>query len=806
MSAFTQRTGPLLMGNWLFERGTAVIRGERRQLRNISFEQWVWIAVVALAAVVRFWGLGDKPLHHDESLHAYYSLMFARLPASYVYNPLFHGPFQFHAEGFVLSALLVLSQLFHVSSAAGNPWINDTTARLLPATTGVLIVALTYGLRREMGRVGAPAAAFLLAISPAFIYFSRFLREDIYFACFTYSTVVCAVQFYRNRTMTWLIALVVSFTLAYATKEAIYLSVAIFGSFLVGLVVWELGHTVSQRLSAVFSERQRSFVGHAAPLLLLGVVGSGVAVVGLHQLNQLSLYISVHTAQTHLQVQQLENLTVAALLSVSVVVAVIVIVVQLSRIYRQVDGEAAAGAVPEASTGQPTGTFPATADEASIGVSANARPVVWQSGITHVKDRLAALRRRLDAERQPFLVLLLGVPWVYWFVAVVVGWMLFVALYWVVPGGEYAQTWVQGFGGVGRGIWEGLYYWLQQQQIARGGQPWYYYLLLIPLYEQVAVVFGLAGIVLSLLRPTRFRLFLVYWLLGTLALYSWASEKMPWLALHILLPLELLAGIALAGLVQQAWTLVGRPLVVNRRVVGSPWAVRTTPPRVAGVVLGLLAALSLLVPTVYGMLVLTHQDAANGPREMMVYVQTTPDVQLVMDKIASADRVLYGGKHAIRIGVGPGQEWPLRWYVRDYPNIAFNFDFTTVSEPHVDVLILSTSADAVSASNGEAFMTRHPHGYAMKEYVLRSWWDEAYKPAPCVPTGNEPCPPVGSYGVGLGPYLCYGSNPPPNATFHVGLAAGRLWDWLWLRKPLGNVSSVYYDFDFVVRDGGSIRP
>ena len=27
--------------------------------------------VIILGAVLRFWGLGDKPLHHDESLHAY---------------------------------------------------------------------------------------------------------------------------------------------------------------------------------------------------------------------------------------------------------------------------------------------------------------------------------------------------------------------------------------------------------------------------------------------------------------------------------------------------------------------------------------------------------------------------------------------------------------------------------------------------------------------------------------------------------------------------------------------------------------
>ena len=91
-------------------------------------------------------------------------------------------------------------------------------------------------------------------------------------------------------------------------------------------------------------------------------------------------------------------------------------------------------------------------------------------------------------------------------------------------------------GGIGDGIWQGLYYWLQQQQVARGGQPWYYYLMLIPLYEQIGLVFGLVGIVRCLLKPTRFRLFLVYWFVGNVFLYSWAAEKMPWLMIYMTMP------------------------------------------------------------------------------------------------------------------------------------------------------------------------------------------------------------------------------------------------------------------------------
>src|SRR6185437_11162897 len=90
----------------------------------------------------------------------------------------------------------------------------------------------------------------------------------------------------------------------------------------------------------------------------------------------------------------------------------------------------------------------------------------------------------------------------------------------------------------------------EQQQVARGGQPFYYYILLLPLYEQLAIVFGIGGAVYSLFRPTRFRLFLVWWFVVSMGLYSWAGEKMPWLSIHILLPLMLLAAIMIERLIE----------------------------------------------------------------------------------------------------------------------------------------------------------------------------------------------------------------------------------------------------------------
>src|SRR5579885_1419605 len=104
-----------------------------------------YLAVVLLGAILRFWGLGDKPLHHDESLHAYFSLQllhdlenwigcYAPGASCYQYNPLLHGPFQFH----------LIALVYRISQLLGAPdnGVNTTTVRIGAATLGSAIVIL----------------------------------------------------------------------------------------------------------------------------------------------------------------------------------------------------------------------------------------------------------------------------------------------------------------------------------------------------------------------------------------------------------------------------------------------------------------------------------------------------------------------------------------------------------------------------------------------------------------------------------------------------------------------------------------
>ncbi|HEX8996272.1 MAG TPA: flippase activity-associated protein Agl23 [Ktedonobacterales bacterium] len=827
-----EMVGPI--GAWLRDQGQRAWNG----VRGLSREQWAWVAVLFLAMVLRFWDLGAKPLHHDESMHAFYSLLFARDPSSYAYDPLLHGPFQFHAEGFMFSLLLLAQTVFHVGAVGNNPWINDATARIVPALFGVGIVMLPVGLRRELGRFGAWLAALLLAVSPAFVYFSRFLREDIYFNFFMFAMVVCAVRFAHSRKMLWLALTAASATLAYATFEGVFITFAIFGSFLAALLAWELGEPLGRLLGrllrtrpaaegeteeateeaagdefaaqhdALWDERLQRLLGRVIALLALGGIGALVAAWALHTMKTLAAYIQANTKVTDAQVLVLEQRTVLVMLYVSIGLAVLVILAliwQITRENARYDREERLSLAAEEEDGE-LSAFSEFGDDAENFAPASGMGWVERADrvISAPGNVVAALRERLDPERQPLLRLLLGIPWTHWFVAFVVAWMLFAGLYWEFP--NAGRSVGQGFvDGVGKGFWQGLYYWLQQQNVARGAQPIYYYFLLIPLYEQLAVIFGLAGVVYSLLRPTRFRIFLVWWFGGSLVIYSWAGEKMPWLAIHILLPLMLLAAVTLAVTLTRAWAAIRELVDGFTSGAARPQLTWRSGGALASATFGAL----LFVTMVHSMYLLTYQDPANGPLEMMVYVQTTPDVDTVMAKINQADQRLHGGRHQLSIVVGSGEEWPFYWYLRDYwmdphPATYAQFDPADYATINPDVLILYPGADV------QAFMQAHPHGYTMKEYALRSWFDESYKPQlACQIHPGTRCPAnvdYAFYGKGVGPWLSYGDNPPPNATFNAGLAASRLWSWLWVRQPLGNTKGPYYDFVFIVRDGMSINP
>ena len=131
-------------------------------------ERLAWMALLAVALILRLWALGDRPPHHDEAIHCDFAYTLLT-QGTYRYDPIYHGPLIYY----------VMAPLFAL--------LGTTTlvGRLYPTIAGVALVALPLILRRRLGAGAAWWSGVLLAISPIMLYYSRFAREDVPVALYT---------------------------------------------------------------------------------------------------------------------------------------------------------------------------------------------------------------------------------------------------------------------------------------------------------------------------------------------------------------------------------------------------------------------------------------------------------------------------------------------------------------------------------------------------------------------------------------------------------------------------------------------
>ncbi len=186
--------------------------GERR-LRWAELAAYA--GLIGAAAGMRLWDLGSRALHHDESLHAYFSWQLSE-GLSFVHDPMMHGPLQFEAN----------AGLFYLFGAT------DFTARILYVVAGVALVAVPYLLRGRLGRPGALAAAAMLAFSPSMLYYSRFARNDMLMAVWTLGLVVMVWRYLDSGRNRYLYGSAALLALAFSSKESAYLVTAIMALFL----------------------------------------------------------------------------------------------------------------------------------------------------------------------------------------------------------------------------------------------------------------------------------------------------------------------------------------------------------------------------------------------------------------------------------------------------------------------------------------------------------------------------------------------------------------------------------------------
>jgi uncharacterized protein (TIGR03663 family) len=677
----------------------------------------------ALAVFTRFYDLGARAISHDESLHMLYSYKLYN-GEGYVHDPMMHGPFLFE-----INALLFF--LF------GD---NNYVGRVGVALFGVALVMLPIWFRPWLGRVGALATAAMILLSPAITHYSRHLRHDIFNEVFTLlmfaALFQCLLAWRRGesaRLRRWFFVGAVSVVLSLTVMEIAYIHGFIGFTFVVMLALTE-------RMS-VAGRRRLFWIGLGLGVLVGGVVlWLAIGNAGVAPLEQAPGLARQAVGGLGSWIESLSD-TATPGSGVKVVWKILHLVVLATGLFVGV---------------------------ATVGLSVTDR-------IQKGEGRAAVMAE------QVLLPTARSVAWRDLGIAVLVGAIIFVVLYTTFFTNPY---------GIVSGTWGGVSYWLSQQDVQRGGQPWYYYLLLLPLYEFLPLIVGLGGGVWYLVRRLRvtarmaagrldaeavdtaastvldnyFVGFAVYWAFLALLIYSWAGEKMPWLTVHMSLPLIFLAGWTIERVVcglRGRWGHIWRsggavyvlllPLVIAalaallsaRPFAGQSlmqlrdtgqwlgavvvlailaYAVVHYARRMGGAVAGRVAfvvavvILGLLTARSSWMVSFINYDNVS---EYLFYAHGAPDVTVAMKQIEDISRRTVGDK-LIKVAYDNESTWPLEWYFREYPNRAYYGDSPSRQQMDAPIVIVgSPNESKVTPYLGD--------NYVRFDYRLVWWPLETYK-------------------------------------------------------------------------------
>ncbi len=179
-----------------------------------------FVAVILLlslgALLFRIPDIGNRPMHGDEAVHAF---KFRELWEKGVYR---YDPNEFHGPTLYYAALPSV-WLQHRHSFAET---READYRLPIAVFGAVMILLIFMLSDGLGSKAVIWSALFLAISPAFVFYSRYYIQEILFVFFTMGMLGCGWRFARTRNAIWLISSGVCAGLMIASKETAVLTFA----------------------------------------------------------------------------------------------------------------------------------------------------------------------------------------------------------------------------------------------------------------------------------------------------------------------------------------------------------------------------------------------------------------------------------------------------------------------------------------------------------------------------------------------------------------------------------------------------
>ena len=629
-----------------------------------------YVSLLLVAGSMRLWDLGSRAMHHDESLHSFYSWNLYN-GDGYSHNPMMHGPFQFEANAAIFLAL-------------GD---SEVTARLLYVVLGTALVALPFLFRERLGRLGALLVAGLLTFSPAMLYFSRFARNDILMAFWTLGLVICMWRYIDEGKNRYLYVGSALIALAFATKESAFIVTAALGAFLalmIGATRWD-------------AIKSRTDVADASP-------GSAVMRAGAAVWS---------AAQSRVRLSEVGRPAAFLILLATLTLPQWSASVSLLQDTPVFDWTNVVLAQPEGS--------------AHIGAPSGGGLVI---AFVVVKALLATSIRLGHAWNWPVwwrCALIFYVVWTLLYTTFFtnlagIGSGMWQSLgYWLVQQGEARgnQPWYYHF------LLTSIYEFLP---LAIGVVASVYYLRRRDAFGLFLVFWAVSTFVLYTLAAEKMPWLLVNITLPLIVLsgkfLADVTRSIQWRRLITGGGILLLAGVPLLlvtlwklaflgqGEGEDASVRVGLALIASlvAMIAAGVYLARRSGFRNFAAFAVIPVALVLLVLTIRAGSRATYQNG-DVPVEMIVYTQTTPDIPRLIANLEEAGRV------PITVDTTSGFSWPWAWYLRDYPRV----DFPSYSSTQIDTPPSSPVVLVHSQNRGAADQVL-PDEYGGGERVRHRWW------------------------------------------------------------------------------------
>ncbi|MGA1980649.1 MAG: flippase activity-associated protein Agl23 [Sedimentisphaerales bacterium] len=192
---------------------------------NWPKKYYIFILAVTIAAVaLRLPRLQLRPMHGDEAIHA---VKFGELLEKkfYRYNPHeYHGP--------TLNYFTLIPAW--LSGIHKFKDLSEFTLRIVPVFFGLLLVLMPLLLLDGLGRSATIIAVVMTAISPAFVFYSRYYIPEMLLVCFTFGVITCGWRYTQSKNIAWALLTGVFLGLCHATKET---SIIVFASMLLALLI-----------------------------------------------------------------------------------------------------------------------------------------------------------------------------------------------------------------------------------------------------------------------------------------------------------------------------------------------------------------------------------------------------------------------------------------------------------------------------------------------------------------------------------------------------------------------------------------